>query len=185
MNSKGFSIGVVLLKFIGENYSMLFTLVPMQEEYIEGFWKAVDSVAREKKYLAFLQAPCLESTRAFVLDNLKNRRPSFLAIVEGEVVGWCDLMDLGRPIFSHVGELGMGIKAPFRGQGIGKALIERLIQEAKNRSYTRLELSVREPNIPAISLYKKMGFEIEGVKKRHACVDSVYEDVFWMALLLK
>jgi ribosomal protein S18 acetylase RimI-like enzyme len=162
---------------------MEFAIDAMKEEYIPGFWKAVDSVAREKKYLAFLQAPPLTSTQEFVEQNLKNNVPSFVALVEGQVVGWCDLIQIPRPIFSHVGELGMGVMAPFRGYGIGKALIEQVLQTSQERGYTRIELSVRAGNSVAIELYKKLRFEFEGVKRSHACVEGVYEDVLWMAKL--
>jgi RimJ/RimL family protein N-acetyltransferase len=43
---------------------------------------------------------------------------------------------------------------------------------------------VREKNEPAIALYKKFGFEIEGIHKNVVCIDGKYENHIFMALLL-
>ena len=49
--------------------------------------------------------------------------------------------------------------------GIGRALIERLLEEARDLSLTRILLEVREKNTGAIALYVSMGFEREGLRK--------------------
>jgi Acetyltransferases, including N-acetylases of ribosomal proteins len=46
---------------------------------------------------------------------------------------------------------------------------------------TRLELTVMVHNERAIALYKKMGFEIEGTKKRSMRIDGQYVDEYYMA----
>ena len=97
-----------------------YKIVPITEQYIESFREAVGSVAREHKYLAFLDAPSSEMAHAFVMENLKENWPHFVAICEGKVVGWCDITSLDRPVFAHAGALGVGVLASFRGQGIGE-----------------------------------------------------------------
>jgi hypothetical protein len=72
-------------------------IVPIEESHIDGFHRALDFVARERRYLAFLEAPLRESTRTFVLDNIKRGRPEFVAVAAGEVVGWCDVLPKDRP----------------------------------------------------------------------------------------
>ena len=49
---------------------MNFEIVPITEDHIQGFWSAVDSVARERKYLAFLEGPSINTTKDFVLQNI-------------------------------------------------------------------------------------------------------------------
>jgi len=70
-------------------------------EHVEGFHRAVDFVARERKYIAFLEAPPLDSTREFVMNNIAKGYPQFVAVAGGEVVGWCDLIPKSRPIYTH------------------------------------------------------------------------------------
>lgn len=52
------------------------------------------------------------------------------------------------------------VKPDFRGKGIGKALLEKIISIAKERNYGRVEWSVLDWNESAIDFYKKMGAEI-------------------------
>lgn len=47
----------------------------------------------------------------------------------------------------------------FRGKGIGKALMQKLIEISKERKYCKITLEVREDNPTAQSLYKSLGFE--------------------------
>ena len=44
-------------------------ILPIAEEHIESYHQCLDSVARERMYLALVEAPPLDSTRAFVLSN--------------------------------------------------------------------------------------------------------------------
>jgi len=46
-------------------------IVPISEEYIQSYHEALDRVAREKKYLSFFEAPPLEVSREFILDNIR------------------------------------------------------------------------------------------------------------------
>lgn len=160
-----------------------YKIIPITEEYIEGFRAAVDSVAREHQYLAFLEGPALEMSRAFVKENLAGEWPHFVAIDQSKVVGWCDITSLHRPIYMHSGVLGMGVMSAYRGQGIGAALIHAALAQAKTKGLTRVELTVREHNKIAIHLYEKMGFSKEGLHRNAVRIDGVYENHISMALL--
>lgn len=94
---------------------MQYTIVPIQEKHIEAFWSAVDSVARERKFLAFLEGPPFQLTKEFVLDHIKNNWPQVVAMHQDQLVGWCDISPLDRPVFAHVGSLGIGVIAPTEG----------------------------------------------------------------------
>ncbi|RUR19096.1 GNAT family N-acetyltransferase [Legionella sp. km535] len=162
---------------------MNFEIIPITEEHIDGFWSAVDSVARERQYLAFLEGPPINTTKDFVLQNINGNWPHVIAVIDGKIVGWCDISALDRPVFAHIGSLGIGVLAPFRGQGIGKALLKSALQKAKEKGLTRIELTVREKNISAIALYEQFGFEKEGIHKNGVCIDGKYENHIFMALL--
>ena len=49
---------------------------------------------------------------------------------------------------------------------------------------TRLELTVFCENTPAVRLYRKMGFEIEGIRRNSMKLDGVYKDEYAMAKML-
>src|SRR6266851_6667775 len=141
--------------------AMPVDIVPIEESHIDGFHRTLDFIARERRYLAFLEAPPIESTRAFILNHIKQGYPQFVAISEGEVVGWCDVTPKSRPIYAHCGVLGMGLLPRFRGQGLGTRLITRTLHAARAFGLTRVELTVREDNANAIALYEKVGFVTE------------------------
>ena len=71
----------------------------------------------------------------------------------------------------------------FRGQGIGRQLMQRAIDAAFAFGLTRIELTVREDNVNAIALYKSLGFDIEGLHRNAVCIDGQYENLYSMALL--
>ncbi|MES2935568.1 MAG: GNAT family N-acetyltransferase [Pseudomonadota bacterium] len=163
---------------------MNYHVVPMTEAHIADFHQALDSVAREHDYLAFLEAPPLDNTRDFVLHNIEHGRPQFVALREGRVVGWCDIAASQRPVFTHAGTLGMGIVAPHRGRGLGRTLLEATIAKARATGIERIELTVREKNARAIALYEKMGFVHEGRHVNSVKIGQRYENHLSMALWL-
>jgi hypothetical protein len=99
---------------------MTYTIVPTSEEHIDGFWAALDSVARERKYITFVEGPPIQSLRNFVGNNIKQNAVQFVALVDGRVVGWCDISKSDRIVFQHTGTLGVGVIQEYRGNGIGK-----------------------------------------------------------------
>ncbi|MEA2939725.1 MAG: hypothetical protein QOD09_254 [Bradyrhizobium sp.] len=99
------------------------------------------------------------------------------------MVGWCDVTPLSRPIQAHRGVFGVGLLPQFRSQGIGTKLTKKALAAARAYRLHRVELTVREHNTGAIELYKKAGFEIEGVQRDAVLVDGVYENVVCMAVV--
>jgi hypothetical protein len=59
---------------------MSLSIVPLAESHFEGLRRAFDSIAREKRYLAFLQAPPLEQGLAFYRNIVKNDLCHFVAL---------------------------------------------------------------------------------------------------------
>lgn len=158
-------------------------IVRRAKEHIEGFRAVLDAVAREERYLAMLQAPPLDEVRRFVMESLEKRRPQFVALAGDECVGWCDVIEKPRDVLKHSGVLGMGVAQAHRGRGIGRALIERTLDDARAKGFTRIELTVRVDNERAKALYDKVGFEVEGLCRRHMRVRDAYYDSWLMAWL--
>ena len=150
---------------------------------LDGLWEVVDAVARERRYLAFLQAPPREATQAFYRTLIKQDLCLFVALRGGQVVGWCDILPLNGEARAHVGVLGMGLLASARHQGIGAKLLEATLQKARRKGYLRIELTVRTDNKPAQSLYARFGFTTEGVQRGVLRVDGNFYDAYAMALL--
>jgi ribosomal protein S18 acetylase RimI-like enzyme len=159
-------------------------IIPISEEHIESFHRCLDSVARERRYLGLVKAPPLESTRVFVLSNIRGGISQHVAVERDRVVGWCDITPNKGEGFTHCGTLGMGILHDYRGKGIGSRLMEETLIAAKKFGIERVELEVYASNIPAIKLYEKRGFSHEGVKRKARKLDGVFDDVLMMALFI-
>lgn len=96
-----------------------------------------------------------------LVDIEKGNKIQFIAEIEGEIIGNADIAKhVGRQ--SHVGTLGIIVKSDFRRIGIGAKLKEKLTDEAKKKGLKIINLQVNETNIPAITLYKKLGFSETG-----------------------
>ena len=162
---------------------MLIEIKQIEPQHVDGFHAVLDVVARERRYLAFLEAPPIEAARVFVENNRARGYPHLIALWDDQVVGWCDITPMNRPIYAHCGVLGMGLLPAFRGQRLGTRLIRAALAEARRIGLHRVELTVRETNASAISLYKAMEFKIEGVKRDGVQIDGRYENLLMMAVL--
>lgn len=148
------------------------------------FWKAIDTVSRERRYLNFLQAPPIESTRRFVDQIIQNGWSQFYAVHDGQVVGWCDVIRKEHEGMRHAGRLGMGVLPAYRGMGLGSRLLAATMTDAINKGITRIELEVFASNPHAMALYRKMGFVEEGRKKLTRFLDGAYDDDIVMAYIV-
>jgi L-phenylalanine/L-methionine N-acetyltransferase len=112
---------------------------------------------------------------------------SLVACVESEVVGQLSLQTFPtRPRRRHVGHVGMAVRDDWQGKGAGTALMQAAVDLAdKWLNLTRLELEVYTDNEPAIRLYEKFGFTIEGTLAQHSFRDGRYVDSHLMARLRK
>ncbi len=158
-------------------------IVPIGRAHLAGFHAALDSVAKERRYLPMLEAPSFVRTRRLVLDSLQAGAVHVVAVAAGEVIGWCDLRPKAAPTLRHSAVLGMGIVAAFRGRGIGSCMLTTTLELALARGICRAELIVRTDNAAAIRLYRRFGFADEGTCRRYLRVDGVDYDALLMARL--
>lgn len=110
-----------------------------------------------------------------------------LACVENEVIGQLSLFTFPHnPRRHHVGQLGMAVRDDWQGKGAGTVLMQAAIDLADRwLNISRLELEVYTDNEPAIRLYKKFSFIVEGTLHQFAYQDGQFVDVYAMARLRK
>jgi RimJ/RimL family protein N-acetyltransferase len=107
-----------------------------------------------------------------------------LVEVDGKVIGSCGINGNTRKRLRHSANLGIAILREYWGMGIGKKLIETGIKWTKENDMSRITLQVDTNNYRAISLYLKLGFEIEGTLKNDKILsDGSYRNTYTMALL--
>ena len=148
------------------------------------FREALDSVAKERKYLLTLEAPSIERIEKFVSNNLSKGYPQVVAVENKRIVGWADFVPEEKESLRHSAHLGMGVVQEFRGNGIGKALLESVYESAMEYGFERLELEVFSNNERAIKLYEKFGFVLEGIKVNARKIDGEYQNAHIMAKIV-
>src|SRR5918998_4801367 len=126
----------------------------------------------------------VEDVRKRFFSETREGLYHLVVCVNEEVVGHLGLETFTRPRRRHVGEIGMAVRDDWQGRGVGTALMEAVLDLADNwLNLTRVELTVYVDNAPAIALYEKFGFEIEGTHRRFALRNGEYVDAHVMARL--
>lgn len=125
----------------------------------------------------------LEQEEKWIEAHLNNSEHIVLvAEMNSKIVGLLNFQNGSRTRIAHTGEFGMSVVKEFRNQGIGFLLLSSLIEWAeKNYIIEKINLSVHGNNERAIALYKKLGFEVEGVKKHELKYsENIYIDLVTM-----
>lgn len=157
---------------------------PFQPTHFEGLYAVLDRVTRETHLLDFTEAPPRAELEAFYLDLYGLGWPHFVALDEGNsIVGWTTVAPCTGQTRAHVGTVGIGLLPAWRGQGNGTRLLHAAIRRAWQIGLTRLELTVRADNTPAIALYRRLGFEEEGRLRNGMQLEHGYADMLLMACL--
>jgi RimJ/RimL family protein N-acetyltransferase len=129
------------------------------------------------------EADLLESFAA--TDNMAYFVAEAITKDGGQIVGGLNIRGGKRRSTRHSGMLGISIGAGWRNQGIGSRMMEAAIQWARASGViTRLELMVFAENQPAIHLYEKYGFQVEGQLRKAIYREGAYHDDLVMGLLL-
>lgn len=111
--------------------------------------------------------------KRIIKDDTESTTNLFLvAEVDGRIVGFsrCEGNKLKRT--AHKVEFGVCVLKEFWGYGIGKNLLKESVHWADSNGIKKITLNVLETNEKAIALYKKYGFEVEGILKK----DKVLSD---------
>lgn len=117
-----------------------------------------------------------------VLAGLGSNDFLFAALVDGTFAGYAGLRVESHPRMSHSGSVGILVDVPFQNKGVGKKLLEQLLDIADNWvMLVRVELTVFTDNERAIRLYQKMGFIEEGIKRFAVKRAGKYADEYIMA----
>lgn len=120
------------------------------------------------------------------IENALSNGDLFLGIINenNNLSGflWAERGSLRR--IRHTAYIVVGMLTDMRNHGVGTQLFEYLDKWAKDSGIVKLELSVECSNEPALHLYKKAGFSIEGKRIASMLVDGVYIDEYYMGKLI-
>ncbi|HET9925189.1 MAG TPA: arsinothricin resistance N-acetyltransferase ArsN1 family A [Methylomirabilota bacterium] len=114
-----------------------------------------------------------------------SRHPVVVAVTDGQVVGWGSLNSFNpRPAYDHVVDLSVYVERGWRGQGVGRVLVQHLMELATTLGYHKIVLATFPYNEAGVSLYRRMGFIPVGVYHEQGQLDGRWVDVLIMERLL-
>ncbi|GAA5526786.1 GNAT family N-acetyltransferase [Herpetosiphon gulosus] len=117
------------------------------------------------------------------VENPDTETPRLVATIDAMVVGIISL-EIGEGRRRHAGDLELAVRDDYQGRGIGGALMAAMIDLAENwLGLSRLEIVVFTDNTPAITLYKRFDFAVEGTLRNYAYRGGKLSDAYTMARL--
>jgi len=117
------------------------------------------------------------------------KHPVFVAMETsdpgGTIVGWGSLnVYNARPAYQYVADFSIYIERGWRGKGVGRRLLEHLIEQARHLGYHKLMLSTFPFNATGVALYERLGFTRVGVLHEMGQLDGRWVDTLIMEKLL-
>ena len=101
-----------------------------------------------------------------------------LVMRDGDVtLGWAALSPVSqRHVYRGVAEVTVYVSETARGQGVGRALLEALIQQSEQNGIWTLQASIFPENIASVQLHLRCGFREVGRRERIATLNGVWRD---------
>jgi phosphinothricin acetyltransferase len=97
--------------------------------------------------------------------------------VDGQVVGWAALSPVSRrQVYAGVAEVSIYLAASVRGQGLGKVLLQALVEASEQAGVWTLQASIFPENVASITLHKACGFREVGYRERIAQHHGVWRN---------
>lgn len=111
--------------------------------------------------------------------------PTRRAGLAAPVIGWGSLNVFNaREAYRFVADFSVYVEREHRGKGVGRALLERLIELGREHGFHKLVLSAFPTNAGGMALYTRLGFRTVGVYKEQGRLDGRWVDTIVMEKLL-
>ena len=161
------------------------TIRPAEIEDAESICALLDAVGAENIYLTTVPGErTVNQIKALIRQQTTNRCLLLVGDSHGDIVGVLGFIGGVFKKISHVVEIGMAIKRDSRNAGLGSILLREGISWARKKGFYRLELGVLSTNEQAMSLYKKFGFQEEGIRKSRYHIEGTWVDEILMSKFL-
>jgi ribosomal protein S18 acetylase RimI-like enzyme len=138
----------------------MLTIRRAGESDFEAIWQIFRRVAEGGETFTFDDATTREQARAFWMSG---GAQTYVALLDDEIVG-AYLIKANQPgRGSHVANAAYVVKPESRGRGVGRAMCEHSLGEARGAGFLAMQFNiVVSTNTGAVGLWKKMGFEVVG-----------------------
>lgn len=130
---------------------------------VKAFQRYINALIDEGAMIAKNKKASIKEEKDFLESCLKKSKQKIFLIItcSGMPIGIANI-DQEKYVLNHIGVLGISIAKEYRGKGLGKKLMNEIIELAKKELVPTpkiIQLRVYTINKPAIALYKKLGFK--------------------------
>ena len=119
-------------------------------------------------------------TRGNFSDSISSGYSAWVLLLDEKIIGYALLM----MVLDEAHLLNLSIASAYQKQGLGRLLLEHMLQIAKNHHATNMFLEVRPSNISAIALYENIGFNEMAIRRGYYPSATGREDAVLMGLAL-
>lgn len=162
----------------------------LQEDEAQKFWNMMYQLDFETKFMMYEPGEReqtrqdMEQIKTQIRDAAAGKDFLMIAEADGQIVGYIAAQRGIPNRIRHTAYIVTGVRAAYRGRGIGRTFFKMLDDWAVKNGIKRLELTVLCANETAKRLYESNGFAVEGVRVKSMLVDGCYEDEFYLAKIL-
>jgi len=132
----------------------------------------------------------LDGTRTWLMER-SPRHAVLVAIGEAsngparQVVGWGSLNRFNpRAAYDHVADFSVYVRRDSRGQGVGRRILDALVEQARANGFHKMVLSALARNSAGVALYESAGFSHVGIYREMGRLDDQWVDVLLMERIL-
>ncbi len=158
---------------------------PASVDDAEETFKNINLIGAEQVYIMIDRIDNLDEERRWLSSFDGIRSLLLLALAGREVVGSAYCHGGTYPKDRHVGGIGIVVRDGWREVGLGRLLMERILEWMRAQGLEKAELAVFATNDRARRLYESLGFVEEGVRRGHVRIRGAYVDEVLMGLWLK
>ncbi len=139
-------------------------------------WKAVKEIYEEG--IATGNATFQQSAPEWEEWNNNHLAHSrIIAKEEDNILGWAALTPVsGRCVYAGVAEVSVYVSDKARGRGLGKQLLQKLIEESEANNLWTLQAGIFPENISSIKIHENCGFRTIGKRERIGKMNGVWRD---------
>ncbi|WP_074405502.1 GNAT family N-acetyltransferase [Aquimarina megaterium] len=144
--------------------------------FTEEDWPAISAIYKEgiDTGVATFETQ-LPTWKAWDISHSKPCR--IKAIRKNTIAGWAALSPTSkREVYKGVAEVSIYITQKYRGLGIGKLLLSKLIEESEKAGFWTLQAGIFRNNKASIDLHKSLGFREIGYREKVAKLDDIWHD---------
>ncbi|AYC34480.1 N-acetyltransferase family protein [Pseudomonas cavernae] len=141
-----------------------------------------NSTVASRQVTADLEPVSVDSREHWFAEH-QGERPLWVVEQGGQIAGWLSFSNFyGRPAYARTAEVSIYLDEAWRGQGLGRYLLEQAIAAAPGLQLDTLLGFIFGHNQPSLALFERFGFARWGQLPRVAVLDGVERDLLILGL---